>query len=372
MPNFFKNTQRVVQNGKFIPQLDGLRFIAVISVVLFHANGRMSSRMGVSIPYISEFLKAGFFGVNVFFAISGFILTYQILRKDHFKYSAYLLRRIKRIEPPFLIAITLQTLIVSVFFKPELSQEYWSSFMWVITYTSNIFNNNLINGVTWSLEVEVQFYLVLPLIILTMLNLNSNLQAIIFFVILAVFVMFVSPWVPFKSLLAYFPYFGIGVITAWIKVKMTPIFQVEFGSVLILCLMLVLFSVQTQYFDFLGLYRSSVSTGLMFILFYIVLIANTSSSFLENSVITSIGGMCYTIYLYHIIILSIFSNFILPRVEEVISFSPLFFLIGLISMTFTSFLISIPIYLIFEKPFMYQKWNWSSIRRKEVKPSLKA
>lgn len=196
---WFDKTSRVIQHGKFIPELDGLRFIAIISVLFFHASGRMLNRFELERNWISEFFGTGFFGVEIFFAISGFILTHQFLRAKQFKYSSYLVRRIKRIEPPFVLAIVLQTALLLLINRDRM-EEYLSSFVNVITYTSNIFKNNTINGVTWSLEVEVQFYLLLPLLLFMLVKVRSLWVNLTLLTALALILHFlVHPMMPIET-----------------------------------------------------------------------------------------------------------------------------------------------------------------------------
>ena len=84
----------------FIPEIQGLRAIAVISVVLFH----------VKFPFIS----GGFVGVDVFFVISGFVITLIIKRElsnKQFSMQNFFVRRLWRIFPALLITVFLTTFI---------------------------------------------------------------------------------------------------------------------------------------------------------------------------------------------------------------------------------------------------------------------
>lgn len=102
----------------------------------------------------------GDLGVPLYFSISGFVLTSQILKTKRLSYTEYILRRVERIEPPFLI--TTLVLYFALSYRDGFSYERDYSLFRVLTYTIN-FSENLINVVTWFLEIEIVFYLLLPL-----------------------------------------------------------------------------------------------------------------------------------------------------------------------------------------------------------------
>jgi len=148
------------------PDIDGLRGIAVLLVVLFHA--RISFR-------------GGFVGVDVFFVISGYLIT-MLMMKDFTTGSFSLVdfweRRVRRIFPA-LAVMTLFTMIVgSVLLFPEALQKLGASLVAQVLLSSNLYFWNDSGGYfagpaeeqpllhTWSLAVEEQFYLFMPLICL--------------------------------------------------------------------------------------------------------------------------------------------------------------------------------------------------------------
>lgn len=143
------------------PDIDGLRAVAVTSVVLFHAN------LGV---------PGGFVGVDVFFVISGYLITHLIvrdLREGRFRLADFWQRRARRILPALMPA-TVGALLLSVLFlpPPALVQAARST-AWLGGFASNIFfwkNLDYFSAPaesapllhTWSLAVEEQFYVLFP------------------------------------------------------------------------------------------------------------------------------------------------------------------------------------------------------------------
>jgi peptidoglycan/LPS O-acetylase OafA/YrhL len=152
---------------RYREDIDGLRAIAVLAVIAFHAN--------------SQLVPGGFAGVDVFFVISGFLLTGLILTAldaGTFSFSEFYTRRIKRIFPAY-IAVSLVTLAVSSWLLiPNDYIFYTTSLAASWAFVSNVFFSMLSWGYfgqrteefpllhTWSLSVEEQFYFLYPLILI--------------------------------------------------------------------------------------------------------------------------------------------------------------------------------------------------------------
>ena len=149
------------------PDIDGLRAVAVIAVILFHLN--------------ANWLPGGFLGVDIFFVISGYLIggiLYRELSTGTFSLKRFYLRRMRRILPAF-FAVVVFTLIVGAQLMVPGSDEWntaRSSAKWSVFFGGNFFSalntdyfaptvevqplNHL-----WSLAVEEQFYFIYPLIL---------------------------------------------------------------------------------------------------------------------------------------------------------------------------------------------------------------
>ena len=113
---FLAHISRETSSGRFIPEMDGLRFAAIAMVVLFHLNGYLTAK---SAPYTlaspkSDWLyqaaSVGFHGVELFFVISGFILglpfaAHHLKGASSVSLRKYYLRRLTRLEPPYLVTL---------------------------------------------------------------------------------------------------------------------------------------------------------------------------------------------------------------------------------------------------------------------------
>ncbi|WP_417746072.1 acyltransferase family protein [Rosistilla oblonga] len=154
----------LISNFQYRPEIDGLRAIAVIVVVLFHA--------GLGVP-------GGFIGVDVFFVISGFLITSLIIKdleSGTFTLANFWERRARRILPASVVMV-LTVLIAGWFLLlPSDYANLGESTIWQSVFGANLFfwrSINYFSGPadempllhTWSLAVEEQFYLFVPLLL---------------------------------------------------------------------------------------------------------------------------------------------------------------------------------------------------------------
>jgi peptidoglycan/LPS O-acetylase OafA/YrhL len=152
-----------VRSNEYRPEIDGLRSIAVAAVVLFHL------RIG--------WLPGGFLGVDVFFVISGYLITSIVLRdlaRGTFRFRDFWARRVRRITPALLVmvAATLAAVAFAGFrgLRPELGAQGLASLLSVANVyffreAGNYWGPQAENAPflhTWSLSVEEQFYVLLP------------------------------------------------------------------------------------------------------------------------------------------------------------------------------------------------------------------
>lgn len=162
----------MTQHLHYRPEVDGLRAIAVIAVLLFHFDPRLA--------------PGGFTGVDIFFVISGFLIT-SIIVKSHargsFSFRNFYLRRIRRIAPPYL-TVVLATLVAGcVLMQPEDLAHLGRSAFWSVLASPNIFfwlnldtsyfatdSRQLPLLHLWSLGVEEQFYLLWPMLLVACLR----------------------------------------------------------------------------------------------------------------------------------------------------------------------------------------------------------
>ncbi|MEO8022245.1 acyltransferase family protein [Polaromonas sp.] len=153
------------QSTKYRPDIDGLRALAVIPVILFHAGFTIFS--------------GGYVGVDVFFVISGYLITtiiFEGLKAEQFSFSGFYYNRAKRILPA-LFFVLLLTLPVAVYLMlPNDLAAFGKSNVYALTFLANFYfrksadyfapsSDQLPLLHTWSLAVEEQYYLIFPVVL---------------------------------------------------------------------------------------------------------------------------------------------------------------------------------------------------------------
>ena len=160
-------------NIKYRPEIDGLRAIAVVAVILYHAK--------ITILGYKPF-QGGFVGVDIFFVISGYLITSIILQEliitGTFSFKYFYERRIRRILPALLLVITVSLPFAWIYLLPTSFIDFSKSIIYSLGFGSNFYfhysgqiygaDSGLLKPFlhTWSLSVEEQFYIIFPIILL--------------------------------------------------------------------------------------------------------------------------------------------------------------------------------------------------------------
>ncbi len=153
---------------KYRPEIDGLRAIAVLSVIIYHANFILGEE---------RLLGGGYLGVDVFFVISGYLITSIILKgliQGNFSFAEFYLRRAKRILPALFAVMLFMTPFAFTLLIPWQLIDFSKSVFATIFFFSNIYfwknsgyfapeSDQIPLLHTWSLSIEEQFYILFPL-----------------------------------------------------------------------------------------------------------------------------------------------------------------------------------------------------------------
>lgn len=152
---------------KYRAELDGLRAVAVISVLLYHVKFSL---------FGYEVFKGGFLGVDIFFVLSGYLITTIIFSQMNagiFSLKDFFIRRIKRILPAMIIVLLLSSVLAFYFLLPDSLVVYVKTLLASLFFVSNLYffgEDTYVSDSseykpllhTWSLSVEWQFYLIFP------------------------------------------------------------------------------------------------------------------------------------------------------------------------------------------------------------------
>ena len=160
-----------VRGIRYIPAIDGLRGVAVVAVMLYH--------LGFS------WIPGGFLGVDLFFVISGYVITRLLLdsiaRSGGLDLRAFYKARIRRLFPPLVFMILVTSIYIGIW-APETMRRFVSdapfslfgAMNWWLVFRHTDYFDSIARPAllqhTWSLGVEAQFYLIWPLILLLVLR----------------------------------------------------------------------------------------------------------------------------------------------------------------------------------------------------------
>jgi len=370
--------RRIIASGKFIPEIDGLRFIAVMSVLLYHINIFIQDKnthiyaVNQDRSFTPNFVYNGSLGVELFFVLSGFVLGLFFARAYRFdnpiSLKSYFLRRLTRLEPPYIIAL-IGFFFGSVYLAKSLPiQEAFNSLISSIFYVHNIVYPNTypkILAVAWSLEVEVQFYILAPILGL-IFKFKNGIKRKSILLSLCILFPIASYFLPltFVSLYNYMAYFLLGFLITDIYLDQkdsTRTNDLAFVSTIALGLLLFAFFYLKEVNDlFIQTCYTYLHLIILFGIMYIGLIKK-KVGFLRLSWVSNIGGACYSIYLLHYPIISLFGNILVKfqftqnrLVDNLIFGLILFMVVMFISGIF---------YLLIERPCMDKHWVKKLIAR---------
>lgn len=373
---------RVTSTGELIPEIDGLRFIAIAVVLLHHTmsiylhlSGRSAEEVQSQSVWASasahswlvQFAYAGHFGVNLFFAISGFILALPFAKRSFAQRPApslknYYLRRVTRIEPPYVICLVIY-FIYKWLVKGLAINFLVPHFLASLFYAHGLLygTHSEINSVAWSLEIEIQFYLLVPFLVKIFALRNAIVRRSLLLALIAgggwlsQHVIYPSGSLPLiLSLFNFAHYFLVGFLLADLYLHKCFIAERRgwWGDLLTLAGGAGLLAVLNQY----GQFYFALPV-LVLVFFLGCLWGKASSAFVRLRWIVIIGGMCYTYYLYHVPV----ASWMLSHTKEFMTTTrPLEaeFLLHALPVCLVVFIACSLGFVLLEKPFM--RWSLST------------
>jgi peptidoglycan/LPS O-acetylase OafA/YrhL len=309
---FLEPYRRITSTGQFIPEIDGLRFVAIFSVYIYHlagdvirhsAPGYHQLQAGSWLFAVTQILNIG---VPLFFVISGFILgtpfaAAHLDGKRPVSLKKYFLRRITRLEPPYILSLLLFFAIKIVAARgtaTELLPNFIASLFYVHNLTFG--GPSVINIVVWSLEVEVQFYILAPVLakIFAISNASTRRSALTAVMLLATGVsMLVSGNGHLQNtLLGHAEYFLAGFLLADLYLSGGDRRQANWRWDMV---SLVGWSALLALLVQGGILTHWLTPWLILLLYIAAFHGVIVNRFVTNPWITTIGGMCYSLYLLH-------------------------------------------------------------------------
>jgi peptidoglycan/LPS O-acetylase OafA/YrhL len=363
---FLLKFKRITYSTSYLPEVDGLRFVAIFSVVVImhipnYLNEKFYNNEFIPQGYWKSFSIAGGHGVDLFFVISGFILSlpfakWRINKAKKVSLKKYYLRRLTRLEPPYVIALTIFFIaniwVLNTYSFKVLFPHFLTSAAYLHTIVYHSFS--WILPVAWSLEVEVQFYILAPLFFLIYAIPLRAIRSTIFLLVIIIGSYYWFDHWGVGNVFTFLRLFFMGMLLSDLYCTKTVLFKNKsFGFVIgVLSLVGFLF-VPSIYYDETGLHYGIGYLAKMvfiFFLFHCVLTNGHIRKLFSAQLIVIIGGMCYSIYLLHLAIISA-AGTILIKAGTGLSQQFCFPLWALLFILIT-LVISAIYFLLIEKPFM--------------------
>lgn len=306
------------------PGINGLRALSILFVIIGHLvlknNVYDKLPSGLLLPFINFFGNAHV-GVNMFFIISGFLITSLLLAEEKKRRSVsvndFYMRRVLRIFPAYYFMLLVYFILQLLGFI-HLTSESWIT---SITYTKYFnWSTDWETGHAWSLSIEEQFYLVWPFIFILGNRLRKSFAIIIFFIppFIRIYTHFhpVS-WINDLTIFIRIDAIATGCILAlykdFILRKLTPRFRIKFFSAVIALLALQYLTIIELKYGlhiaiFLIPFGSTYGTAgnlLMSVIFMYSVFGEHGNwfKFLEGRIMNYIGILSYSIYLWQQIFL---------------------------------------------------------------------
>ena len=296
-------------------EIDGLRSIAVLSVIFYHAQIAV---------FQHNFFKGGFVGVDIFFVISGYlisrILISELLQKGKINFVQFYERRARRILPILFTVFLVSFPFAYKYLLPGQFIEYAKSILSATFFGSNIFFyfNNTQYGAqdsllqpflhTWSLGIEEQFYFIFPFVLLAAYKFAKNYVFIVIGILILISLIYAN-WQSTKNIQLNFFLLpsrlwelGIGSILAFYELKYDSVKNALLGQTMpILGFTLIVYSVvffnnQTPHPSLITIIPT---LGAALIILFSGNSSDIVSKILSLKPIVGIGLISYSMYLWH-------------------------------------------------------------------------
>lgn len=372
MPNKLTMLRRITSDGRWLPEIDGLRFMAITSVFLYHFTLEVINKSGHLISIQSRydlplrFIMNGGRGVPLFFVISGFILarpfaSHHLLSTRPVDLGAYFMRRVTRLEPPYLLCLLLCTFATAVYYHPPF-HELLPHMLASAFYLHGIAYRQMssINPVLWSLEIEIQFYLLVPLLAQIFRIKSKAARRISLLAMIATAAILQAVFIPSSpvrltpfqlTILAYLQYFLAGLLLAdiYLVEGSLPYSRNRGWDVVSLAGWSSLFYIVQD-----SIWVQAILPFLIMLLYIAAFRGVAFRAFFRNQWIATIGGMCYTIYLVHSYSMAI----LFKRTRHLVVFHDLLanLAVQLVIMLPIIAVVCLIFYTLIERPCMDPKW----------------
>jgi len=301
-----------IDKSIYINEIDSLRAIAVLGVLFFHL--------------FPEFVTGGYIGVDIFFVLSGFVISRSYLKAlltKEIPFKQFWIKRIRRLMPAYMLVIVVTSVVAFFILEPHLLTNYGKSLIGQSFYIQNIlfwlegsyFDKAITKPLlhTWSLGVEEQFYIFF--IVLIMVSNKQSNRFVLFLTTIAVFsivagyvVSTASPKTSFYLLPMRIWEFYLGILAYLITDK----WKINQPSIIwkLLLYLLIVITISTFFFvktsPFPGWQSLIACLSVFLIICILIRLPSINNMLLSNKVFQYIGKLSYSLYLWHWVLISLY------------------------------------------------------------------
>jgi peptidoglycan/LPS O-acetylase OafA/YrhL len=360
---------RETTSGRFIPEMDGLRFVAIAMVVLFHLNGFLMVKTSfyehgpiAQRDWLCRVALVGSHGVELFFVISGFILAlpfaaHHLAGAPPVNLRKYYLRRLTRLETPYFITISLLMALGTLIHAAAVPQLY-SHLAASLSYLHNLIYGapSTVLAVAWSLEIEIQFYVLVPLLTIVFAIRSATIRRLLLialtFASLGAQALILPHGPRFAlSILAYLQFFLVGFLLADIFLttwKSSPRRSLYWDGVALAGWPLLFSVLQSRALT------HWIFPGLLFVVYCAAFRGRWINRLFANPWVTAVGGMCYSIYLIHYEVISAVGRFTKSVGQHLPN--PVYLIVQFVLVSSAVVIVCGLYFIVLEKPCMRRDW----------------
>ena len=360
---------------KYFKHLDGTRFFAFFLVFLVHCFVSVDSKIGNSSIYqsVEEFFKVGFLGVDYFFVLSGFLITWVILHEKNttkkFDFGNFFIRRVLRIWPLYFLIVFVGFTTYYAFNSYDIEVSglppFYNFALFIINFYSIYEGIDYLFFLTflWSISVEEQFYIGYSIIAKLFFKLNLLVLAVMLILIslLYRYLHLENGQQLYFHTFSIVGNFGVGILVAYLAQQKNQLFtwlvnrSNVFSSVIYLVLFasLICFNELNEWNTFRVFSKLYFSLLFGYIIFEQCFSKYRFLSFGQNRIIKYLGKISFGLYCYHGVVITVLIK-VLERFNFQETFWHVFLLYPLIIL-FVSIGLSAISYKYFEGYFLKLK-----------------